>query len=69
MSRTYNSIFRSLSKKIVCIIFLISTPVLFAQLPEKTDAIYSGIPWFDQNGNVVSAHGANIIKEKRTIVT
>jgi hypothetical protein len=64
MSRTYNSIFRSLSKKIVCIIFLISTPILFAQLPGKTDAIYSGTPWFDQNGNVVSAHGANIIKDK-----
>ena len=29
----------------------------------KKDAIYSGIPWFDNNGNVVSAHGANIIKD------
>ncbi|WP_417954980.1 family 43 glycosylhydrolase [Flavobacterium sp. ZS1P14] len=40
------------------------TSFLFAQLPGKTDAIYSGIPWFDQNGNIVSAHGANIIKDK-----
>lgn len=30
----------------------------------KTAAIYSGIPWFDNNGNVVSAHGANIIKDQ-----
>jgi hypothetical protein len=36
---------------------------LFAQQPGKTDAIYSGLSWYDQNGNVVSAHGGNIIKE------
>ncbi|WP_244290010.1 family 43 glycosylhydrolase [Flavobacterium resistens] len=30
------------------------------------DAIYSGVPWLDQNRNIVSAHGANIIKEKDT---
>jgi len=36
---------------------------LFAQTPGKTDAIYSGLPWYDQNGNVVSAHGANIVKD------
>ncbi|WP_462244798.1 family 43 glycosylhydrolase [Ferruginibacter sp.] len=30
----------------------------------KSKAILSGIPWFDNNGNTVSAHGANIIKEK-----
>ena len=64
MFRTNNSIFRNLSKKIVCVLFLISTPVLFAQLAGNTDAIYSGTPWFDQNGNIVSAHGANIIKDK-----
>ncbi len=29
----------------------------------KIDAIYSGIPWFDNNGKTVSAHGANIVKE------
>jgi len=26
-------------------------------------AVYSGIPWFDNKGKVVSAHGANIIKD------
>jgi hypothetical protein len=29
----------------------------------KIDAIYSGTPWFDNNGNVVSAHGANVVKD------
>ncbi|MHC0442480.1 family 43 glycosylhydrolase [Flavobacterium sp. 3-210] len=40
--------------------------VSFAQESGKIDAIYSGVPWLDQNGNIVSAHGANIIKEKDT---
>ena len=26
--------------------------------------IYNGIPWFDQDGNTVNAHGACILKEK-----
>lgn len=30
---------------------------------KKTTAIYSGIPWFDNNGKPVSAHGAGIIKD------
>lgn len=64
MSRTTNSVFRSLTRKVVCILFLINTTILLAQLPGKMDAIYSGTPWFDQNGNLVSAHGANIIKDK-----
>lgn len=38
--------------------------ISFAQQAGKTDAIYSGVPWYDQNGKVVSAHGANIIKDK-----
>ena len=64
MSRINLLVFRKLSKKTVCILFLINTSFLLAQLPGKTDAIYSGIPWWDQNGNVVSAHGATIIKDK-----
>lgn len=40
---------------------LLLLPVtLFAQ----NKAIYSGVPWFDDNGNVVSAHGACIVKDK-----
>ncbi|MFV5691999.1 family 43 glycosylhydrolase [Flavobacterium sp. LT1R49] len=63
MFKNNYSIFRYFSEKIVCIIFLIHSSFLFAQLTGKTDAIYSGTPWFDQNGNVVSAHGANIIMD------
>lgn len=33
----------------------------FAQ--KKNDAIVSGVPWYDEKGNTVSAHGANIVKE------
>jgi hypothetical protein len=39
---------------------------LSAQTKKIIDAIYSGLPWFDNYGNAVSAHGANIIKEKGT---
>lgn len=57
------SLFRHFGKKVACILFLIHTSLVLAQLPGKTDAIYSGTPWLDQNGAIVSAHGANIIKE------
>lgn len=57
------SIFKLLSKVTACVFFLMNTTVSFAQLPGKADAIYSGTPWFDNNGNVVSAHGANIVKD------
>ncbi|HQK39871.1 MAG TPA: family 43 glycosylhydrolase [Flavobacterium alvei] len=56
--------FNPFIKKIACLVFLINSPILLAQLPGKMNAIYSGTPWFDQNRNVVSAHGANIIKDK-----
>lgn len=55
---------RGLKKEVKFIILLLNSVFAFAQQPGKMDAIYSGIPWFDQNGNIVSAHGANIIKEK-----
>lgn len=44
-------------------ILLLSSSVCFAQRNGSYSAIYSGIPWFDNEGNVVSAHGANIIKD------
>ena len=34
-----------------------------AQNEKRYDAIYSGVPWFDDQGNVVSAHGACIVKD------
>jgi len=64
MLQKKNSNYSSLLIQLVFIIFLINSTILLAQVPGKMDAIYSGTPWFDQNGNLVSAHGANIIKEK-----
>ena len=45
------------------VILLIASHISIAQTPGKYDAVYSGIPWFDDRGNVVSAHGASIIKD------
>lgn len=48
---------------------LINTAILllatFSSFSQKRtyNAIYSGVPWYDDRGEVVSAHGANIIKE------
>ncbi len=52
--------------RLIFIVFICNVVVSFAQESGKMDAIYSGVPWLDQNGNIVSAHGANIIKEKNT---
>ena len=42
------------------ILSLLSTQLTQAQ---KYDAVYSGVPWMDDLGKPVSAHGANIIQE------
>jgi len=47
---------------IVALLFIFCCVDAFAQ---KNNAIYSGIPWFDEKGNTVSAHGGCIIKDKR----
>ena len=44
-------------------ILLISFEYTAAQGSRKYGAIYSGVPWFDDRGNPVSAHGANIVRE------
>src|SRR5688500_6699595 len=36
----------------------------FAQTQGGYNAIYSGVPWFDDRSKVVSAHGANIVKDE-----
>jgi hypothetical protein len=54
---------QTISVFILIILSIINCAILFAQQPGNTDAIYSGLPWYDQNGKVVSAHGANIIKD------
>jgi len=50
------------TKSIFAIVFLSFFTLAIAQ-KERNDAIYSGVPWFDNNGNVVSAHGANVVKD------
>jgi len=51
-------------KPIITLFFvLINVFFLTAQKQHGYPAIYSGIPWYDQNGEAVSAHGANIIKD------
>lgn len=48
---------------ILLFFFVLHTSNCLAQKPKQYDAIYSGTPWFDDKGNIVSAHGANIVKE------
>lgn len=47
--------------------FLAAVFLLFvnciSSFAQKQNAIYSGIPWYDDKGKTVSAHGANIVKE------
>ncbi len=48
-------------KSILVLVLLVSNSAVFAQ--KKNTAIISGVPWYDEKGNAVSAHGANIVKE------
>jgi len=48
------------------IILLLNVLFAVAQKQSAYNAVYSGIPWLDQNGNAVSAHGANIVKDNGT---
>ena len=57
-------ILKMILKKMVLPILLLNSLVSVAQRTSIQDAIYSGTPWFDQHQNIVSAHGANIVKEK-----
>ncbi|MGQ7944546.1 family 43 glycosylhydrolase [Flavobacterium sp. WC2509] len=50
-------------KSILLLFFLVIYTIGIAQKKEKLNAIYSGIPWHDDKGNTVSAHGAGIIKD------
>lgn len=50
--------------KLVFLFFILA--VAYPAKAQKTgtyNAIYSGTPWFDDQGNVVSAHGGGIIKD------
>ncbi|KJD31577.1 hypothetical protein PK35_14335 [Tamlana nanhaiensis] len=55
-----------ITKSINKFFFVIATPFLLAACKSNTNAIISGVPWYTQNGENVSAHGANIIKEGDT---
>lgn len=55
-----------MKKAVFWIVFFTNIMISSAQKSGGMDAVYSGIPWFDQNGNIVSAHGACIVKEKET---
>jgi hypothetical protein len=45
------------------IMLLLTCYSAIAQKQGVYKAIYSGIPWFDNRGKVVSAHGANIVRD------
>jgi hypothetical protein len=45
------------------LLLILSSHSSCAQKPGKYDAVYSGVPWYDDRGKIVSAHGANIVKE------
>lgn len=51
-------------KQIVVVIFILFNVISVVSSQERYNAIYSGIPWFDDKNNIVGAHGANIIKDK-----
>jgi hypothetical protein len=47
----------------ITLLALTASISLSAQIKKAYNAIYSGVPWFDDKGNTVSAHGANIVKD------
>ena len=53
-------------RNVLIVVLLISPFVTNAQKKGTYKGIHSGVPWFDDRGKIVSAHGANIIKEGET---
>jgi hypothetical protein len=54
---------RSLARIVSLSILLAVSHFSIAQKVGYSDGIYTGVPWYDDRGNVVSAHGANIVKD------
>ncbi|QHV94308.1 family 43 glycosylhydrolase [Spirosoma endbachense] len=54
---------KTLTSLALILLALTATLSSSAQNPGTYGAIYSGIPWFDDRGQVVSAHGACIVKD------
>lgn len=48
-------------RAIVCTFLWMACTVCIAQVPEKI--VYNGIPWFDDRGKIVNAHGACIVED------
>ena len=42
---------------------LIIPLILFLTISLNAQTIINGVPWYDQNGNPVNAHGAGIIRD------
>lgn len=59
-----HKLMNKLVRKNFLIILLILPFIASAQRRGVYKGIHSGMPWFDDRGKPVSAHGANIIKEK-----
>jgi hypothetical protein len=56
-------LYKLITKSLLLIACLIISHLLSAQTRGNYDAIYSGVPWFDDQGKIVNAHGANIVKD------
>lgn len=54
---------KTITRSTLSIILLMHVFVSQAQQQQAYHAIYSGIPWFDDKGNAVSAHGGCIVKD------
>lgn len=48
-------------KTFLVVIFIVNSLLVYGQKQWAYNAVYSGVPWFDDKGNTVSAHGANIV--------
>jgi len=59
----FSSLLKGVSTIIIAHLFIIIPFVGLGQTKGSYTAIYSGIPWFDNKGMVVSAHGACIVKD------
>jgi hypothetical protein len=55
-----------MKKILLALPLLLATQATLAQAPGKYTAIVSGVPWFDDRGREVSAHGANIVRDGDT---
>lgn len=56
-----------MNRKFKCVLFVVAAFISYhASIAQNLhyNAVYSGIPWFDDKGDVISAHGGGIIEDK-----